>query len=211
VAFAFTFVDRFCVGVIISSFVLFLALAHDLDPDARSRQLVLFLAPFAILIYPVGRLIDRFGAVAPLVGGSIGFGCLFASYGFVPTGALPIVMVASGVLSAMMFAPTLTLCTDLAPPGRRGAAYAGFNAAGSLGFIAGPLTAGAICHSLLPHWGAAAAYRTAFIVAGACQVACAVIALRWLVAMVRRGEIRSGGATPKTGRSVSHQAEIPVA
>lgn len=210
VPYAFTFADRFCVGVVISSFVLFLADVHGLDPNVRSRLLAMFLGPFALLVYPAGRLVDRLGAVLPLVGGSLGFGVLFGAYGFIPTAWLPGAMLASSVLSALMFAPTLSLCASLAPPGRRGDAFAGFNAAGSLGFIAGPLVAGLAYAVCSPTFGVSGGFRAAFIVAGAGQVACVALALRKLIVLSRAerqpAKQPSISATPDVAASL----EMPV-
>ena len=186
IAYAYTFIDRFCVGVIISTFVLYLANVHALPPDGRSTLLTLFLCPFALLIYPAGRLVDRIGPTIPLVLGSAAFGLIFASYGLLPSGWLPGVMLLSGAVSAIMFAPTLSLCADLSPADRRGTAYAGFNAAGALGFVCGPLVAGAVVHLLAGAIGDLAAYRAAFIVAGAAETACAAITLPLLLKLSRR-------------------------
>lgn len=185
VACAYAFADRFCVGVIISSFVLFLADAHGLSAEARSQLLALFLVPFALLVYPAGRLVDRAGCVLPLTSGSVAFGLIFASYGFVPTEWLSGLMVASGIVSAIMFAPTLSLCAELAPPDQRGAAFAGFNAAGSIGFLSGPLVGGAVVGALTHEWGAPAAYCAAFAVAGSSQLLCVAATLPWLMRMPR--------------------------
>lgn len=190
IAYSYTFIDRFCVGVIISSLVLFLGSIHELQPEAISKLLVLFLGPFALLIYPAGRLVDRIGFTLPLVVGSAAFGVLFASYGFAPVGWLPAVMVVSGVVSSIMFAPTLSLCAALTPTGGRGSAYAGFNLAGSLGFVCGPLVAGAVCGGLQATIGPAAAFRVAFVVAGASQLVCAAVTLPRLVRVQR--ELRVG-------------------
>ncbi len=187
----YTFIDRFCVGLVISTFVLFLGTCHGVDPEGRSRLLAMFLVPFALLVYPAGRLVDRIGGTIPLVFGSGMFGLLFACYGFIPMRLLPVAMVASGVLSAMMFAPTLSLCADLAPPGRRGAAFAGFNAAGSLGFICGPLIGGAICQALADSIGTTGAYQAAFVVAGMAEVVCALVTVRWILKLQRRGSMHS--------------------
>lgn len=185
VPFAYTFIDRFCVGVIISSLVLFLATAHGISPDGRGKLLAMFLVPFALLVYPAGRLVDRIGSTLPLAGGSAAFGLLFATYGFTPTAWLPAVMVISGVFSALMFAPTLSLCADLSPTPQRGAAFAGFNAFGSLGFLCGPLVAGAL-HALFgARLGEANTYRLVFLVAGALQVLCVAVTLPRLLRLAR--------------------------
>lgn len=185
IAYTYTFIDRFCVGVIIASFVLFLPEVHGVSPDGRGKLLAMFLGPFALCVYPAGRLVDRIGFAGPLVFGSAVFGMLFACYGFVPLEWLPVVMVVSGLASAVMFAPTLSLCAELSPVKQRGAAYAGFNAAGSLGMLCGPIVGGTICQLLRAPLGVAGAYQAAFIFAGAAQVVCALLTVRWLIGFQR--------------------------
>ena len=187
IAYAYAFMDRFCVGVVISTFTLFLADVHGLSPDERSRMLVMFLAPFALLVYPAGRLVDRIGRALPIAFASAGFGIVFALYGVLDIRWMPVAMVASGVLSALMFAPNLTLCADLAPEGQRGPAFTGFNAAGSLGFLLGPAVAGTTLW-LMGTMGfeTLASYRMAFVVAGAGEVLCAAITLPILMNLRRQ-------------------------
>jgi len=186
VPFAYAFIDRFCVGVIISTFVLFLADVHGLGPDERSRLLLMFLAPFALLVYPAGRLTDRWGRIWPMALGSAAFGLLLASYGVVPQDRLTAIMVLSGVASAIMFAPNLALCADFAPSDQRGAAFTGFNVAGSLGFILGPLSAGLLFSALAEDGPRDWAYRITLLAAGWTEILCAAITLPFLLAAQRR-------------------------
>lgn len=191
VAYTYAFIDRFCVGVVISTFVLFLADVHGLSPEARSRMLVMFLLPFAVLVYPAGRLVDRIGRIRPIAFGSLAFGLVFAAYGVAPLSWMPVAMVVSGVCSALMFAPNLALCADLAPAESRGAAYAGFNIAGSFGFLLGPLAAGAVFEAILwLGYSPLGAYRASFVLAGGGEMLCALITLPVLRRLARRGMTR---------------------
>lgn len=183
VPYAYAFIDRFCVGVIVSTLMLYLGVVVGLTPAGIGGLLGLFLFPFALLCYPVGRLADRFGRVTPMCVGSLGFGIVFALYGVVPFSWLYPAMLASGILSAIMFAPNLAMCADLAPTDQRAAAFAGFNMAGSLGFMAGPIIGGVLCALLEPSYGSAFAYKVTFITAGAAEVICAIVTLPWLLAL----------------------------
>ena len=187
VPYAFSFVDRFCVGVIVSSFVLFLGEAHGYSPAQRGGLLALFLFPFAILCYPAGRLADRYGRTVPMIVGNAAFGLAFAAYGIAPEMWLPALMLASGVFSAMFFAPNLAMCGDLAPPQQRAAAFAGFNVAGSLGFLCGPLVGGAIHRLATPSLGSLRAYSLAFAVAGVVVLGCALAFGSSLIRLSKRG------------------------
>lgn len=188
--YAFAFVERLCIGVVVSSFVLFLGAVHGLSPDAISRLLFLFLFPFAILTYPAGRLVDHFGAVAPILAAGVLFGALVASYGYLPASGLPAAMIASGVLSALLFAPTLTLCADLAPPGQRGAVYAGFNVFGSLGMVIGPFLGGTICQLLSASASKPAGYQVSLLAVGVIQTLVALACVAPLIRLRRSGRIR---------------------
>ncbi|RIK68942.1 MAG: MFS transporter [Planctomycetota bacterium] len=190
VAYAYAFVDRFCVGVVVSTLVLFFADVHGLEPAARGRLLVLFLVPFALLVYPAGRLADRIGRAWPLAAGSALFGVVFGAYGYASTEAMALLMVLSGVVSAVMFAPNLALCADLAPAEGRGAAFTGFNIAGSVGFLLGPLAGGLFYAAAARHMAEASAYRLTFLATGATEVLCAAVTLPFLLRLRRRGMTR---------------------
>ncbi|NOT01862.1 MAG: MFS transporter [Phycisphaerales bacterium] len=187
VPYAYSAIDRFCVGLIVSTFVLFLADRHHLSPAERGGLLAFFLFPMALLCFPVGRLADRVGRVALMAGGSLGFGVVFALYGYMPMSWMTATMIASGVLSAVMFAPNLALCADFAPPEARASAFAGFNVAGSIGFIAGPIIGGTIIHAFAASDGVPiAAYRAVFIVGGVSQFICVAATLPYLLKFTRR-------------------------
>ncbi len=188
VPYAFAFIDRLCVGVVVTSFVLYLGECHGMAPAQRGGLLALFLFPFALLCYPAGRLADRIGRTLPMCVGSLGFGVVYALYGVLPVDWLWAAMLASGVLSALMFSPNLAMCSDLAPPDQRASAYAGFNVAGSLGFLCGPLLGGAVFALLESSTTPLRTYQIAFLIAGMTEVLCAAIALPWLLKLRRAGQ-----------------------
>ncbi len=190
VPYAYAFIDRFCVGVIVSSFVLFVAECHGMSPSQLGWLLSLFMFPFAVLCYPMGRLADRVGRVWMMSGGSFLFGIVYALYAVVPADGLPILMVASGVLSAMMFAPNLAICSDLAPGSQRASVYSGFNMAGSLGFLAGPLFGGTLLWLIGNRLEPQAAYVAVFALTGTTEVLCAAITLPYLRRLRTSGQLR---------------------
>jgi MFS family permease len=193
VPFAYAFIDRFCVGGIISTLTLYMANVLELSRPMIGGLLSLALFPFALLCYPAGRLADRIGRTKPLVFGSLGYGFIFASFGFLDRNGLGIALLISGVLSAVMFAPNLALCRDLAPKNLRTTVFAGFNAAGSLGMLLGPLAGGLICILLGPESQGftesdsqgyleqeARSYRTALVLIGMTQLLCVICTLPFL-------------------------------
>ncbi len=136
------FMDRFTIGVFSSTFTLYLAEVLGVSPAQRGVLVSLFMVPFALLCWPVGKLADRSGWLAPLVVGNLGFGLVYASYGATPAALLPVAMLASGVCSALMYAPNLVLVAEMARRGAGEGLFGAFQIAGSLGFLAGPLVGG---------------------------------------------------------------------
>jgi MFS family permease len=88
-------------------------------------------------------------------------------------------MVLVGVLGALMAPATLALVTDLAASTERGVAMAGFNIAGSLGFLAGILAGGVAADTY--------GYGTAFLLVGGLEL---VLAAMTLPAFLRLGADR---------------------
>jgi len=174
------FVDRFSIGIFVSTFTLFLREAHAISASQRGALIALFMIPFAILCYPAGRLADRIGWFRPMLAGNVLFGLVFASYGVVPSGWLPFAMLASGVFSALMFTPNLLLISDLARRGAGEGLFAAFQVAGSLGFLVGPIVGGVLVAATRGGDGEPA-YRAIFALVGGVEVvlaACSWAALR---------------------------------
>lgn len=184
----FYFVDRYTVGLFVVLFPLFLGSLGVEDPALRGRYLAVFLLPFALLQVATGRLAERTGAFAPLVGGSLAYGALLALVGYSDLSSLWWVMLGLGATAALMFPPTMMLTAELSDPSTRGSAMGGFNLAGSLGFALGPL-AGAWAFE-------AGGYGLAFALAGGLEaaVALAAMAVAALEARRRAGDAGLGGS-----------------
>ena len=145
---AYGFADRFLIGVFVSTFTLFLAEVHGASAATRGMLMSLFLLPFAALCWPAGRLADRVGWYGPIVTANILFGLLYASYGLIPLSLLPVAMVLSGILSAMMFSPSLVLVSEFARRGAGEGLFGVFQVAGAFGFLFGPLTGGLLVETM---------------------------------------------------------------
>ena len=91
----------------------------------------------------------------------------------------------SGVTSAVMFVPSLLITSDAAPEEIRTTAMGAFNAAGSLGFIVGPLTGGFVSQLVAERFDWETGYRAAFAVAGCSAILCVAITLPFLLRLVR--------------------------
>lgn len=145
---AYGFADRFLIGIFVSTFTLFLTEVHGVGAATRGMLMSLFLLPFAVLCWPAGKLADRIGWYWPLVIANVAFGFVYASYGVLPLRWLPLAMMASGVLSALMFAPSLVLVSDFAKRGAGEGLFGSFQVAGSFGFLTGPLVGGVLVEVL---------------------------------------------------------------
>lgn len=181
---AYGFADRFLIGVFVSTFTLFLTEVHGVTAASRGMLMSLFLLPFAALCWPAGKLTDRVGWFRPIIGANILFGVVYASYGVLPLAALPVAMILSGVLSALMFAPSLVLVSEFARHGAGEGLFGVFQVAGSFGFLAGPIAGGLLVETLRtdgePHWA------LIFAVVGALLVALGLVSWKVLGALAER-------------------------
>lgn len=184
----FAFADRFTVGFYTTTFSLFASGLHGADPPRVGLWISAFMIPFALLSFPFGLLADRVSKTALLCGGSAVYGLLTASLGFWPTAAIGPGMALIGMTAAVMFVPSMLMTTDLTPPEIRSTALGAFNTAGSLGFIAGPLTGGLVSQLVAEGHGAAAGYQAAFGVAGIAEILCATLALPFLLRLRAAGQ-----------------------
>ncbi|MFC4987665.1 MFS transporter [Saliphagus infecundisoli] len=167
--YAFGLIDRLTAGFFALVGTLYFQAMFDVGPATTGLLLACFFAPFALLQYPMGALSDRIGRVPPIVVGSVCYGVGILAVGAAPTvGLAAAAMVVVGVLGAMVSPATMALVTDLAANDERGIAMAGFNVAGSLGFLAGFLIGGTVAEAY--------GYGLAFLVVGGLEVAIAVIA-----------------------------------
>ncbi|PGF18271.1 MFS transporter [Natrinema sp. CBA1119] len=168
IPFAFGFVDRLTAGFFALVGTLYFQEAFGLDAGTTGLMLACFFAPFALLQYPMGTLSDRIGRTIPIVVGSLCYGGGILLVGASPSVATAaIAMVGVGVLGALVAPATMALVTDLADESERGIAMAGFNLAGSLGFLGGFLLGGTVASSY--------GYGTAFLVVGGLEIAIAVV------------------------------------
>lgn len=169
IPYGFTFIDRFTVGFFAVTFPLYAARAFGMDAAESGRLLSGYLLPFSLLTMPIGRLVDRVGGTKLMVGGSLAYGIVIMFVASVPQSMLLPLMIVSGVLASVMYAPSLWLVAAHAPGEMRASAMGGYNAAGSIGFALGPIT-GAVISDLF-------GYPAAFITAGISELLCVVLFL----------------------------------
>jgi MFS family permease len=172
----FAFADRFSVGFFTSTFSLFLRRIHELDPPQIGGLIATFMLPFALLSLPFGILSQRTSRAVLLCGGSLIYGVLVASVGFWSGERLVFLMAINGMAAAVMFVPSMLMTTELTPAAVRTTGLGAFNAAGSLGFIIGPLTGGIVSQSVAATHGWESGYQAAFLVAGASEILLALLA-----------------------------------
>jgi MFS family permease len=184
---AFAFTDRFTVGFYTTTFSLYLSRIHQLPAWRIGVLIFCFMALFALCSYPFGRLAERTSRTLLICSGSLVYGVGTALVPWWPLDSLIGLMALLGVASAVMFVPSLVITTDAAPEAVRTTALGAFNAAGSLGFIVGPITGGLVSQAVAAGSGWLDGYRTAFAVAGASEIACVALALPFLLRLVRAG------------------------
>jgi MFS family permease len=180
IPYTYSFIDRMCIGVVVSTLGLYMTDILDMSPAQRGMTLSYFLIPFSLLSYPVGKWSDKIGKIGMLAFGSLAFGILFMFYGYFASTWLTVAMVASGIVSAFMFVPTLALCKDIATTAQHGAVFAGYNIAGSLGFVVGPLFGGTLFFWFSKNSTAIEAYRHTFWISGLLEIACVIVSLPFL-------------------------------
>jgi MFS family permease len=126
-----------------------------------------------------------------LAGGSLAYGLIIGAVGYWPREWFWWAMPIAGVTAAVMFMPTLLMTTEATPERIRTTSLGAFNAAGSLGFIVGPLVGGAVSTFVAAEHGARAGYRAAFLVAGASQALLSLVAFAPLWRFERRASGRA--------------------
>ena len=203
---AYAFMDRFVIGVFVSTFTLFLGDVHHATGSQRGMLMALFLVPFALLCWPAGKLADRVGWYRPLVISNVLFGLVFAMYGRVTLGTLPLLMVLSGALSALMFAPNLLLTSEVARRAGDGI-FGAFQIAGSVGFLIGPALGGVLV-ALLRDANGVVEYNSIFQLVGALEVVLAMVSAVALGRLLRRRELEPRVAVESVGQS---RAPVPAA
>jgi MFS family permease len=174
---AFSFIDRFTVGFFTSTFVFLVRNEHAFPPARVGILIASFMLPFAFLSFPFGLAAQRTSRVAFLIGGSVIYGALVASLGFWPADVFSWAMPLTGISAAVMFMPSMLMTTETTPERIRTTSLGAFNAAGSLGFIAGPLAGAAVSAAVSARYGALAGYQAAFVLAGGSVLALSFAAL----------------------------------
>lgn len=168
--YVFGFVDRLTAGFFSLVGTLYFRTVFGLSPGATGLTLALFFVPFALLQYPFGVVSDRIGRRLPIVAGSALYGGAVILVGAAATvRAAQGAMVVVGVLGALMVPATMALVTDLAAPDERGIAMAGFNIAGSVGFLAGILLGGVAADAY--------GYPAAFFLVGGLELVVAAVTI----------------------------------
>jgi MFS transporter, AAHS family, 3-hydroxyphenylpropionic acid transporter len=185
----FGFVDRLTIGVFIITFALLTA-TLGFGPQKTGMAIGVFMMTFTALSYPAGKLAERIGTWRMVFTGSIGFGFAYAAVPWLTGSLLWADMVLCGLFSAVMFGPNLMLVVRNSTQETRSSAMAGFNAAGSLGFLIGPLLGGGLLELFKSMTGDEAAFRATFASVGFIEVICVGYAI-WALRSGQAGAGRS--------------------
>ncbi len=134
-----------------------------------------------IVQIPIGRLSDRIGRKALIIGGMLALAPLTMLFGFVATTLQLVgVRLLQGVATAAVAAPAFALAGDLARKGSEGREMSFVTMGFGLGLGLGPLLAGALAGYV--------GFRVPFYVVGALAVAGAVIVWLWAEETITREE-----------------------
>jgi MFS family permease len=166
----YSFADRFTVGFFTTTLSFLMRNEHEFSRSEVGIAIATFMLPFALLSFPFGLVAQRTSRVALLVGGSFIYGIFVATLGYWPKSAFAWLMPITGITAAVMFMPSMLMTTETTPERIRTTSLGAFNAAGSLGFIVGPLVGGAVSALVSRDLGSLAGYQAAFLVAGASQM-----------------------------------------
>ena len=186
----FAFVERLAAGFFIASFPIFCAVTWGLGPRMIGLLMAAYMLPMAVCCFPAMRLAKWLPVSGILRWGALAYGVLFAGIGYVGQAWLLPWMVLCGMISAVIFVPTLVLVSRDAPVAVKGAAMGAFNAVGSLGFVVGPVLSGVVAGLAAASLGLQSAYAVVFAVGGGLVCTTALGSL--LLDRVPRPE--SGGA-----------------
>ena len=173
--YVFTFADRLSVGFIISTMTLYLRTVLGAEPGQIGLLMGAFMLPFAALTYVFGRMLQRGEPLAMMFAGSGLYGVILVALAFAPLPLWWLLMPLGGVSAALMFAPSLVLVARAGGEQARATALGGFHAAGSLGFLLGPLVGGGIL--AVAGWLDRPGWTTAFITVAALQWLCIALFL----------------------------------
>lgn len=163
--------ERFTVGCFVVTFSLH---AHNVlgmtDADV-GRHYTWFLFPFALLTWPMGRLAGSVDRRQVLALGGLVYGLCFMALGHVPAGVLWLPLFGAGCASAAIYASSLLMGAQMAPPSLRATTMALLNAGGTIGMMFGTAGAG-IASAALKSAGMPRddVYPWIFIAAGATQL-----------------------------------------
>lgn len=157
----FNFVDRLHMGFIIFILPLFVQIVLGLGPEIRGMIMGIFVLPFVILQYPMGKLSDKYGRYKLLIPGSLGYGIILTLTGYFGLFGLGLLIGAFlilGVFSGITGPPSMALVGDIAEGKDNAMAMGFFTFVGNLGMVIGPLIGGFVAD-----YGS---FVLAFIIAG---------------------------------------------
>lgn len=166
-----------------SSNAFLLLRASSVGFDAQSVILMYFLFNIvaSLLAYPLGRLSDRIGRRALLVGGYLIYGLVYIGFAYVTTRAGMIALFAAyGIYTAMTAGTERALITEIAPANLRGTMLGLHGTLVGIGLLPASLIAGFLWNT----FGAAAPFRFGGILGLAAAVAVAFV-------LNRRFEVRA--------------------
>ncbi|MET0792899.1 MAG: MFS transporter [Polyangiaceae bacterium] len=180
------FAERFSVGLFVVTFAFHVRSCLAVSDAKCGWMLTAFLVPFALAVYPAGRITDRIeGAVVGAVGLSL-YGLGFLALSAATPAQLLLLMPVLGLSSAAIFASAMREAAGAPDSESRVVAMSWLNSAGNLGMMLGTALAGVVSAlSRAQGAGPHSAHVVVFGIAGATSLCVAALTLCVLLATQR--------------------------
>ncbi len=196
------FIARFTVGCLIVTFALFSHRVHQLSDTHIGLLFSILTLTFAFAMYPAARLSERVAPARLLGGAGAVYAVALLTLAYAPRPLLALWMFVAGLTSALLFSTILGYAAA-SREALQGTAMAWVNAAGSLGMLLGPITAGVVSTWLKDPEDLARGYRAVFTLAGMSLVIWLVLSARWLHHMGREETRALAEKPPADGRAAA--------
>ena len=181
------FAERFSVGLFVVTFALHVRACLGTSDARNGLLLTAFLVPFALAVYPAGRIADRLEGRSFAALGLCVYGVGFLLLRVATESQLLLLMPTLGLASAVIFASAMREVASVDNSQSRVVAMSILNSAGNLGMLLGTAIAGIVSATLRAHGGSLhSAHALVFGIGGAVPLGIASLTLGALV-IAQRG------------------------
>lgn len=176
--YAYTFIDRFSVGFLVTTFNLHLREDLHLKPGEVGLSLSLVLIPMSLLSYPFALVSKKTGTLPLMMLGSVLYGLCIGFAGFAEEKIwLWFWLLLAGLGAGVMFVPSMIFCSSIAPEGYNASVMAGFTGFGSIGFMLGPIVAGLIEPGFIERFGKSNGFSLLSLLIGSMEIGIVILSI----------------------------------